>query len=184
MSIFQLYLLLRSPITFPLYIFCPMLIISHPKVWNRLQMVPQTLVLTLYKSNFHADTQATFLKDKSVHGSHVYKHASPPPVGKTAPILIQQNIPSLIWVPCTCQYFSKISSHTIYSSSNILRSIYNKLLRISWTWHFNRLPDFNPWYIYIYIFPKCPSHWWSFGEQHILKRVAHSFHCIELAMSQ
>lgn len=47
------------------------LIISHLKLWNRLQLVPQTQALTVYKSNFHTDALVNFLKGKSVRGKNM-----------------------------------------------------------------------------------------------------------------
>lgn len=47
------------------------LIISHLKFRNRLQLVPQTLALTLYKSIFHTDVLVNFLKGISAHGNNM-----------------------------------------------------------------------------------------------------------------
>ena len=57
--------------TFLIYILWSTLIISPLKFWNSIQMVPQNLVLILYKSNFHTDAHVKFLKDKSVHRNNV-----------------------------------------------------------------------------------------------------------------
>lgn len=46
-------------------------LIFHLTFCSRLQKVPQTLVLTLYKSNFPIDTQGSFLKDKYVPANNV-----------------------------------------------------------------------------------------------------------------